>query len=115
MDIEHSRTYIGYKLLWVTSLFIEGTKFPTGTLSSFKWRCYIYDIVRFLTNEQFMSFFLDFDPHSFLNIVKKLFMEREPYEYIRTQDTFIEMYRDSVVGLDEPCMNHAQIITCLDE
>ena len=84
LEIEHSRTYIGYKLLWVTCLFIEGKKFPTGALSSFKWRCYIYDIVRFLTNEQFMSFFLDFDPYSFLHIVKKLFMEREPYEYIRT-------------------------------
>ena len=62
-----------------------------------------------------MSFFLDFDPYSFLHTVKKLFVERVPYEYIRTQESFIEMYRDSVVGLDEPCMNHEQILACLDE
>ena len=85
LEIEHSRTYIGYKLLWVTSLFIEGKRFPSGSLSSFKWRCYIYDIVRFLTNEKFLSFFLDFDPISFLHVVKKLFLEQEPYEYIRSQ------------------------------
>ena len=24
------------------------------------------------------------------------------------------MYRDQVVGLEEPCMNHAEMITCLD-
>ena len=75
LEIEHSRTYIGYKLLWVTSLFIEGKKFPSGNLSSFKWHCFIYDIVRFLTNEKFLNFFLEFDAYSFLHIVKKLFME----------------------------------------
>lgn len=65
LDIEHSRTYIGYKLLWVISLFLEGKKFPTGSMSSFKWRCHVYDIVRFCTNEKFMQWFLDFDPESF--------------------------------------------------
>lgn len=84
LEIEHSRVYISYKLLWVTGLFIEGKKFPSGSLSSFKWRCYIYDIVRFLTNEKFMVYFLNFDPFSFLRLVKKLFLEQEPYEYIRT-------------------------------
>jgi len=61
-----------------------------------------------------MNFYLEFDPYSFLNVVKKLFMEREPYEYIRTQDSFIEMYKDNVAGL-EPCMNHEQIVICFDE
>ena len=28
LEIEHSKTYIGYKLLWVINLFIEGKKFP---------------------------------------------------------------------------------------
>lgn len=84
LDIEHSRIYIGYKLLWVISLFIEGKKFPSGVLSSFKWRCYIYDIVRFLTNEKFLTFFLDFDPHAFFQIVKKLYLDHEPYEYLKT-------------------------------
>lgn len=49
LDIEHSTTYIGYKLMWVIRLFLQGKKFPTGTLSSFKWRMYVFDIVRFIT------------------------------------------------------------------
>ena len=105
MEIEHSKSYIGYKLLWVISLFIEGKKFPSGSLTSFKWRCYIYDIVRFLTNERFISWFLRFDPHEFMQTLKKLFLEQEPYEYIRSQDSFIEMYRDQVAGL-EACGPH---------
>jgi hypothetical protein len=28
LDIEHSTTYIGYKVLWVIKLFLEGKKFP---------------------------------------------------------------------------------------
>ena len=32
-------------------MFLEGKKFPAGSLSAFKWRIYVYDIVRFITNE----------------------------------------------------------------
>jgi hypothetical protein len=28
LEIEHSTTYIGYKVLWVIKLFLEGKKFP---------------------------------------------------------------------------------------
>ena len=59
-------------------------KIPTGSLSAFKWRCYIYDIVRFLTNDKFMSWFLDFDPHAYFNVLQKLYQEPEPYEYIKS-------------------------------
>ena len=50
VEIEHSQMYIGYKLMWVMKMFLEGKKFPQGTLSAFKWRIYVYDIVRFATN-----------------------------------------------------------------
>jgi hypothetical protein len=62
LDIEHSKTYIGYKLMWVIRLFLEGKKFPNGTLSSFKWRMYVFDIVRFITTPSYLSWFLNFDP-----------------------------------------------------
>jgi hypothetical protein len=61
LDIEHSKTYIGYKLMWVIRLFLEGKKFPTGNLTIFKWRMYIFDIVRFITTKQFLKWFLEFD------------------------------------------------------
>ena len=93
---------------------MEGKKFPSGSLSSFKWRCYIYDIVRFLTNEKFLSYFLEFDPFSFFNILQKLFLEQEPYEYMRTQQEFIMLQREKVIGL-EPCMSHEELIIFMDD
>ena len=92
---------------------MEGKKFPTGSLSSFKWRCFIYDIVRFLTNEKFLAFFVDFDPHGFFNVLQKLFLEQEPYEFIRSQYDFIMEYSEVVIGL-APCMNHEEIIIFMD-
>lgn len=58
LEMEHSKTYIGYKLMWVMRLFLQGKKFPTGTLSAFKWRMYVFDIVRFITTPQFLKWFL---------------------------------------------------------
>jgi hypothetical protein len=113
LEIEHSSTYIGYKLLWVITLFLEGKKFPSGQLTSFKWRCYIYDIVRFCTNEKFMSWFLDFDPEAFFSVLKRVFLDTEPQEYISSQHSWIAMYKEEVPGL-EPCMTHEQIIQTLD-
>jgi hypothetical protein len=114
LDIEHSQTYIGYKLMWVMKMFLEGKKFPQGTLSSFKWRIYVYDIVRFATNQQFLTWFLAFDPDCFFKLMKGLFLDQEPYEYITSQEGFIEMYKEKVNGLDA-CMTHTQIIDTLHE
>jgi hypothetical protein len=51
--------------MWVIRLFLEGKKFPNGNLSSFKWRMYVFDIVRFITTEQFLKWFLEFDAQRF--------------------------------------------------
>lgn len=59
----------------VMKMFLEGKKFPQGTLSAFKWRIYVYDIVRFATNEKFMNWFLEFDPDTFFKLMKQLFTE----------------------------------------
>ena len=79
LDVEHSKTYIGYKLMWVMRLFLQGKKFPTGTLSSFKWRMYVFDIVRFITNPHFLKWFLKFDPKVFFKLIQPLFLENEPF------------------------------------
>ena len=100
--------------MWVMKMFLEGKKFPQGTLSAFKWRIYVYDIVRFATNQQFLAWFLEFDPDCFFKLMKTLFLDQEPYEYIQSQKGFIEMYRDTVQGLDA-CMTHSQIIDALHE
>lgn len=32
-EIEKSKAYIGYKLLWIIKIFLEGKMFPYGNLS----------------------------------------------------------------------------------
>lgn len=67
------------------------------------------DIVRFFTNEKFMQWFLDFDPDSFFAILKKLFNEHEPFDFIMTQDAFIAQHREENPFL-EPCYTHTDIL-----
>ena len=81
-------------------------------LDPFKWRSYIYDIVRFITNEKYLKWFLDFDPDCFFKLMKIIFLEDDPYEYIASQHSFIEMYKDSIKGLEQ-CMTHSEIIDIL--
>ena len=61
-----------------------------------------------------MNWFLEFDPETFFKLMKQLFTEQEPYEYIVSQKAFIAMYRDQINGLDE-CMTHTQIIDALQK
>jgi hypothetical protein len=50
-EIERSSTYIGYKILWIINLFLQGSKFPYGTLSNDLLHYYVLDIVRFCTSD----------------------------------------------------------------
>ena len=75
----------------------------------FKWHCYVFDIVRFFTNKQFLVWFLQFDPESFFQILKKLYLEQEAYDFIQNQESFVAMYREQVPGL-EKCATLIEII-----
>ena len=69
----------------------------------------MFDIVRFFTNERFLIWFLEFDPESFFMILKKIYLEQEPYDYITNQADFIAMYHAKTPGL-EPCLNLSAIL-----
>ena len=44
IQIEKSRTYLGFKLMWVIMLFLNGKKFPYGSIKEHKWKVYVIDI-----------------------------------------------------------------------
>jgi hypothetical protein len=113
IEVEHSSTYIGYKILWLITLYMEGNRYPNGNLSSLRWRYYVMDIVRFCTNERFMEWFLDFDPDSFFAMLKKIFNDPEPYDFITSQDDFIAKNKQNNPLL-EPCYAHSDILTIFD-
>ncbi len=60
-EIEKSKAYLGYKMLWIIKMFIEGISFPTGSLSADKHRQHLYDIVNFIMIENYLLELLQFD------------------------------------------------------
>lgn len=52
--IEKSSVYLGYKILWCLSLFLNGKKFPQGNMKEKRWRQYVSDIVEYITNESIL-------------------------------------------------------------
>ena len=100
--------------MWIIRLFMQGKMFPSGNLSSFKWQMYVFDIVRFITTPQFLKWFLRFDPKCFFKLITPLFTENEPFNYILTQKSFVEMYKQRVPGL-ETCSTHSEILQTISE
>jgi len=37
-EIEKSRCYIGYKLLWILKMYLDGRQFPYGSLSNEQYK-----------------------------------------------------------------------------
>lgn len=53
-QIERSQTYLGYKILWILNLFLDGRKFPSGSIKEQMWRAYLLDIIEFLSTESYL-------------------------------------------------------------
>jgi hypothetical protein len=72
-EIEKSRAYLGYKMIWIIKMFIDGKSFPQGTLSPDKHRRHIYDIVNFFMIEHYLIEILDFDAEQFYRVIARIF------------------------------------------
>jgi hypothetical protein len=80
-EIEKSRAYIGYKLMWIIKIFLDGKMYPTGYLSPEKHRIHIYDIVNFITLDFVLEDLLLFDSEVFFKIASKIFVGT-PYKLL---------------------------------
>lgn len=47
--IEKSSTYLGYKLIWASRLFLLGKKFPKGVFDMTVWNAVVHDICELIT------------------------------------------------------------------
>ena len=72
------------------------------------------DIVRFCTNERFLQEFLSFDAEAFFQVLKKVFNDTEPHEYIKSQHQFIESTKNKFSYL-EACFDHSEILSILEQ
>jgi len=81
-EVEKSRSYIGYKLLWIIKLYLEGRQFPYGSLAKEQWKINVLQIARFLMeNSKFVNDLIDFDSVVFLDVIQRLFYG-EPYWFL---------------------------------
>jgi hypothetical protein len=66
-------------------LFIDGKKFPSGSIRENKWRSYIHDIIEFLTNQEYLKTLLNIDAESFFQMISVIFLPtgaRGPFELV---------------------------------
>lgn len=79
--IEKSQCYIGYKLLWIMKMYLEGRQFPFGSLPQEQWKKNVIKIARYVAMPKFTSELLDFDATCFLDVIQKLFYG-EPFIFV---------------------------------
>ena len=48
-EIENSSVYLKYRLLWTIEIFLRGQKFPSGHLTKWQYKQYVFNIVDFIT------------------------------------------------------------------
>lgn len=81
-ELEKSHCYIGYKLLWIISLFLEGKKYPYGRLTSDQHKAYVKHIVIFITTEDYLNSIIDFDAKELFKILGYLYLG-EAWSYFK--------------------------------
>ena len=65
LNAEKSQIYLGYKILWVIRLFLNGKKFPQGNIPDKRWRQYVYEIVDCITQKNIMLDLLYIDAEAY--------------------------------------------------
>lgn len=65
-------------------MFLDGKMFPSGFLSTEKFKAHVFDIANFISIENFLEELLQFDSESFFSVIAKLFYD-SPYKFLITQ------------------------------
>eukprot|EP00347_Sterkiella_histriomuscorum_P012402 403368713 len=78
--VEKSQIYLGYKILWVIRMFLNGQKFPQGTIRASKWKTYIHDILELLQAADILKVLLEIDAETFFQTISIIFFPSKPSE-----------------------------------
>lgn len=116
LTIERSQTYLGYKILWIINLFLDGRKFPSGRIREGMWRAYIHDILEFLSSTEYLKTLLYIDPESVFQIISVIFYPSkkvEGEEFKNGPFELVSMGREEEEGGPEPA--HWRFMRVLDD
>lgn len=81
-EIEKSNIYLGYKILWVIRLFIDGKKFPQGNIRERKWRSYIHDVIQVISTHEYLQMLLYIDAEALFQVIAILFYPSKPFDLV---------------------------------
>jgi hypothetical protein len=80
---EKSHLYLGYKILWVIRLFLNGKKFPHGNIPQRRWKNYVHEIVDCISQKNIMLDLLYIDAEAFFQIISILFYKGMVFDFIK--------------------------------
>ena len=72
-QLESSSVYLGYKLLWMTRLFLLGKQFPHDHLSSHHWHIVVHDLIDFITKDELIEQLTEIDAAAYFQILSIVF------------------------------------------
>ena len=64
-------------------LFLNGQKFPMGQFRDSKWRCYIHDIIEFLSNPDLLKVMMEIDAESFFQVISIIFYPSKTFDLVK--------------------------------
>lgn len=65
LSAEKSQLYLGYKILWVIRLLLNGKMFPQGNIPDRRWKNYVYQIIECISEKNIMIDLLYIDAEAY--------------------------------------------------
>lgn len=120
---EKSQIYLGYKILWVIRLILNGKRYPSGHVEESMWKKQVHEIIQCITQKAIMLDLLYIDAEAYFQIMSILFYKGKVFEFIKehkeqqqnmikTQQSQISnpIISDDMYEEINPTLSHQQIL-----
>ena len=81
---EKSHMYLGYKILWVIRMFLNGKKWPSGNIPQARWKNYVHEIVDCISQKNIMLDLLYIDAEAYFQIISICFYKGLVFDFIKS-------------------------------
>ena len=87
--------YLGHKILWYCNKCLSGEEFHTNVkISNKHFEKVSKKIIVFLTLEEVMKEFLEFDSYSYFQVINRFFIESKLFNLIHREDSTQDLFKD---------------------
>ena len=86
-DTFYCHEYLGHKFLWYCNKCILGKEYPNDTqMSPNNYKDTVIKVLAYLLNKENIKIYLEFDSYTYLNIIKKYFLEDKLFSFINNNE-----------------------------